>query len=62
MNPGDMYHTSGHVRMHDMYASGGTGVCVYESALSNGGRVWWTFYSWSSLDSYQWCIGNFNCW
>jgi hypothetical protein len=61
MNRSDMYRLQGaHVRMHDQYASGMTGVFTFE-APGNPGRILWTYYSWAQLNGYQWNIGNFNC-
>jgi cell wall-associated NlpC family hydrolase len=62
MQRGDVYDLwNSHIRMHDIYASVSTGPYVYESAALNGDRVWYSFYSWNSLDPYTWCIGNFTC-
>lgn len=62
MGRGDMYRWPGrHVRMHDVYSSLSTGPMVYESGALNDDRVWYRFYSWSELDLYEWCLGNFVC-
>jgi hypothetical protein len=62
MQHGDMYRLPGlHASMHDTYSSLSTGPYVYESAAANGDRVWYTFYSWTALDSYEWNIANFTC-
>jgi hypothetical protein len=60
MSIGDAYDWyNHHIRQHDGYATGNTGAAVLESSSANGWRVYRTTWSWLSMDSYTWDIGNF---